>query len=169
MYARRRSSHGGISSCLNPMIWVGAFVIGVGLSCLVLVGLWATRKPSAAPAQSTAILNVIRAPTATPIVVTPTLVASPTDSALPPGPPSGTIQIGAYVQINGTGGNGLRLRAEPGLNSPVRLVGSEAEVFRVDDGPREIDGYSWWYLVGPFDETRYGWAVANFLAVVQNP
>jgi len=49
------------------------------------------------------------------------------------------------------------------------LLGSEAEVFRVQDGPREVDGYTWWYLVGPFDETRRGWAVANYLQIVQNP
>jgi hypothetical protein len=79
------------------------------------------------------------------------------------------IALGAHVQILGTGGDGLRLRMEPGLGGQVRLLGSEAEVFRVDDGPVELDGYTWWYLVGPFNERRHGWAVSNFLAVVQNP
>jgi hypothetical protein len=73
------------------------------------------------------------------------------------------------VQIIGTGGDGLRLRDQPGLDGKVLLLGSEAEVFRVQDGPREVDGYTWWYLVGPFDETRRGWAVANYLQIVQNP
>jgi hypothetical protein len=49
------------------------------------------------------------------------------------------------------------------------MLGLEGEVFLVQEGPEEVDGYSWWYLVGPFDETRRGWAVANFMAVVQNP
>jgi hypothetical protein len=49
------------------------------------------------------------------------------------------------------------------------MLGAEAEVFQVSDGPREIDGYTWWYLVGPYDESRRGWAVANYLSVVQNP
>jgi hypothetical protein len=79
------------------------------------------------------------------------------------------IAIGAHVQIQGTGGDGLRLRSEPGLNGEILLLGSESEVFRVADGPVDTDGYTWWHLVGPFDETRQGWAVSNYLVVVQNP
>jgi hypothetical protein len=75
----------------------------------------------------------------------------------------------AYVQISGTGGDGLRLRVEPGLKSEVRILGAEDEVFEVKDGPREADGFTWWYLVGPYDQTRRGWAVSNYLQVVQNP
>ena len=86
-----------------------------------------------------------------------------------PFPPAGVIATGAYVQITGTGGDGLRLRTEPGLNADVRILGAEAEVFLVQDGPRQVDGYTWWYLVGPYDSTRRGWAVSNYLAVVQNP
>ena len=73
------------------------------------------------------------------------------------------------MQITGTGGDGLRLRTEPGLNADVRILGAEAEVFLVQDGPRQVDGYTWWDLVGPYDSTRRGWAVSNYLAVVQNP
>jgi hypothetical protein len=79
------------------------------------------------------------------------------------------VDIGAFVEITGTGGDGLRLRAEPGLDSDVRMLGGEAEVFQIRDGPREADGYTWWYLVALIDETRNGWAVSNYLAVVQNP
>jgi hypothetical protein len=40
----------------------------------------------------------------------------------------------------------------------------------VEDGPQEVDDFTWWYLVAPFDETRSGWAVANYLApTTQNP
>jgi hypothetical protein len=42
-------------------------------------------------------------------------------------------------------------------------------VFRLEDGPVDKDGYSWWYLIAPFDESRNGWAVSNFLVVIQNP
>jgi hypothetical protein len=49
------------------------------------------------------------------------------------------------------------------------MLGVEAEVFQVRDGPRDVDGYVWWFLVAPTDETRGGWAVSNYLAVVQNP
>ncbi len=43
------------------------------------------------------------------------------------------------------------------------LLGTEAEVFKVEDGPMEADGYTWWYLVGPFDPDRKGWGVADYL------
>jgi hypothetical protein len=63
----------------------------------------------------------------------------------------------------------LRLRDQPGLNSEIRMVVSEAEVFLVQEGPVDLDGYLWWRLVGPFDDTRQGWAVSNYLNLVQNP
>jgi hypothetical protein len=84
-------------------------------------------------------------------------------------PASEAISIGALVQVSGTGGDGLRLRAEPGLNSQVLFLGLESEVFQVSDGPRQADGYTWWLLVAPYDPTLSGWAVANYLVVVQSP
>jgi hypothetical protein len=54
-------------------------------------------------------------------------------------------------------------------NSNVLMVASEAEVFRVVDGPVISDDYSWWHLQGPYDETRHGWAVVSYLEIVQNP
>ncbi len=77
--------------------------------------------------------------------------------------------MGAYVQITGTGGDGLRVRAEAGLKGAVRFIALEAEVFQVTDGPQEADGYTWWYLVAPADESRQGWAASNYLTVVQSP
>jgi hypothetical protein len=88
---------------------------------------------------------------------------------VPPSPPPGEIAVGAYVQITGTSGAGLRFREQPGLEAPVLMLGAEAEVFKVEQGPQDADGYVWWYLVGPYDPARHGWAVANYLEVVQNP
>ena len=73
------------------------------------------------------------------------------------------------MQINGTEGAGLRIRSAPGLNSDTVFRGEEAETFKVNDGPKQADGYTWWYVVAPFDETRAGWAAADFLAVVPAP
>jgi hypothetical protein len=77
--------------------------------------------------------------------------------------------VGAYVQITGTGGDGLRLRADPGLDGEVRFLALESEMFQVMDGPRQEGDYSWWFLVAPYDEKVKGWAVANYLTIVQNP
>jgi len=135
----------------------------------VVTILWLTRSSSPPDSISTAVLNVIEAPEATGTPTENNPLTSLTPSNVPPSPPAGEISIGAYVQILDTGGAGLRLRSEPSLNGQVLLLGSEAEVFEVKDGPVEMDGYTWWYLVGPFDETRRGWAVANYLNLVQNP
>ena len=77
--------------------------------------------------------------------------------------------MGSFVQITGTGGDGLRIRTEPGLSSEVRFLGLDSEVFEIREGPQEIDGHTWWYLVAPFEENRNGWAVSGYLSVVQNP
>jgi hypothetical protein len=95
-------------------------------------------------------------PTIDPALITPTL-------------PPNTIGIGGYVQISGTEGEGLRIRSAAGLNSNTVFRGEEAEVFVVRDGPQDVDGYTWWYLVAPYDDTRAGWAAADFLAVVPAP
>jgi len=81
----------------------------------------------------------------------------------------GTIALNTYVQITGTGGDGLRLRASPGLASDPLFFGNESEVFLVTGGPEQADGYTWWYLTAPYDQTRAGWAVASFLAFVSSP
>jgi hypothetical protein len=80
-----------------------------------------------------------------------------------------TIHIDGYVQISGTGIDGLRIRSAPGLNTNTVFRGEESEVFLVKDGPQEADGYTWWYVVASYDETRAGWAAADFLAVVPSP
>jgi hypothetical protein len=147
---------------------LGAFLLGMVLFAIV-VALLLSIPPGAAPASTQiAIVTVIPAATRTNPgpVVTPTSAASPT---LPPPPSVGTITIGSLVQVAGTGGDGLRLRVEPGLEEQVRFLGIEAEVFEVVDGPVELDGFVWYLLMTPIDEARRGWAVSNYLVTVQNP
>ncbi len=155
---------------LNPWLIFSAIGFGVALLLATLLLLSWTRAPNPPNSAATAVITVIALPTASPILPT----ATPTEAELPsatglPLPPPGDIAIDAYVQVTGTGGAGLRLRVGPGLEGEVRMLGLEDEVFLVQDGPQQADSYTWWYLVGPFDESRRGWAVANFLRVVQNP
>lgn len=154
----------------DPLVVIGALFFGFSLLAATLALLWLTRSPAPAAGVPTAALTVIPYPTETPLPPTATQASatSPTPSPLPP-PPPGNISVGAYVQIAGTGGDGLRLRVEPGLSSDVRMLGLESEVFEVRDGPRQADGYTWWFLVTPLDQARSGWAVANYLARVQSP
>ncbi|GAB4424080.1 MAG: hypothetical protein Kow002_13630 [Anaerolineales bacterium] len=62
-----------------------------------------------------------------------------------------------------------RLRAAPGLNGEPVSLGYDEEVFQVREGPQQADGYTWWYLVAPYDESRAGWAAAAFLAPIPSP
>jgi hypothetical protein len=150
-------------------IW--AVVGAVVLACLlaaIMMAFMLLRKAHGPTVPSTAILKIIAAAT---LSATPELSAQTPENPSEPVPTlaSGNIDLNSLVQVTGTGGDGLRLRDHPGINSTIRIVASEAEVFKVDDGPISADGYTWWHLVGPYDETRQGWAVANYLGVLQSP
>ncbi|MEW6403821.1 MAG: hypothetical protein AB1649_18655, partial [Chloroflexota bacterium] len=152
---------------LNRWVILGSvgFAACLLISTLVIIG-WTSPRVSPDVGFAPADMTMIPAPTHTPLVTpAPTndpLLATPTLAA-------GTIGIGGYVQISGTEGEGLRIRSAAGLNTETVFRGEEAEVFIVRDGPQEVDGYVWWYLVAPYDETRAGWAAADFLAVVPAP
>ncbi len=153
-------------SLFNFWVILGAFIFAAFLIVLTLVLIGWTR-PRFAPNVGfvPADLTVIPAPTHTPNAPpTPTF-----DPNVTPTLPAGQIEIGAYVQITGTQGEGLRLRAAPGLTSDQLFLGYDQEVYQVHDGPKQLDGYTWWYLVAPYDETRAGWAAADFLSVVPSP
>ncbi len=149
--------------------WTILGSIGVAAALLVftliIIG-WTTPRLSPEVGFAPADLTLIPAPTATlNVTLTPTLdPAAATSTA-----DAETIQIGGYVQISGTEGEGLRIRSAAGLDSDTVFRGEEAEVFVIREGPQEADGYTWWYLVAPYDETRAGWAAAEFLAVVPPP
>ncbi len=143
--------------------------LGVTLLLLILTFIWIEWTAPPAPSQGNflAVLTVIPAPSATsPFAPTPTPGASPDTT---PTASAGQIAIGSYVQISGTDGQGLRIRSAPGLNSDPLFLGNDSEVFVVKDGPKQADGYTWWYLVAPYDQTRTGWAASNYLSIVPPP
>jgi hypothetical protein len=67
------------------------------------------------------------------------------------------------VEVVGTEGDGLRLRQDPSTTGTILTLAGESEVFTVQDGPRDADGRTWFYLVSPSDAARAGWAVADYL------
>jgi hypothetical protein len=107
------------------------------------------------------------------VIPAPTLTsnAPPTATIDPfaPTPAPTGIAIGNYVQISGTEGQGLRIRSTPGLDGEFVFLGYDSEVFIVQDGPQTLDGYTWWYLVAPYDATRVGWAASDFLTYIPSP
>ncbi|MCZ2126239.1 MAG: hypothetical protein LC099_00505 [Anaerolineales bacterium] len=151
---------------LNRFVLVGSLIVAAILILIALIRIgWTAPRRSLDVGFAPADLTMIPAPTHTPAATataTPDPLATPTSDGV-------TIMINGFVQISGTGGDGLRIRSAPGLNSETQFRGEESEVFRVADGPQEADGYTWWRLVASYDETRAGWAASEFLAVVPSP
>jgi len=157
-------------SLLNIKVIIGAIIFAAGIFTVLVIILWTAKAESISAVSATAILHVIEAPTQTPIApkTTETPVPTPTSAEQVP-QPGGDIAVGDYVQVSGTGGDGLRLHQEAGVSSEVRYIAIEAQLFLVKDGPIEVDGYTWWLLQDPYTENSDGWGVANYLAIVQNP
>ncbi|QYK51656.1 MAG: hypothetical protein KF701_03970 [Anaerolineales bacterium] len=121
--------------------------------------------PASTVEERSAALTWIPGPTNTPApTATPVPTSTPTPAFEPPA--SGEMGVGAYVQIVGTEGRGLNIRNAPGLSTNIQFLAYDAEVFVVRDGPREVDGLTWWYLVTPVDSARAGWAAGTYLEVV---
>lgn len=149
----------------NRWVILGA-ILFAGLLTLITamsIGLTTPLQASAvgfAPAD----LTMIPAPTST-----SSAPATPTIDPFAPSPTPTGLALGNYAQITGTEGQGLRIRATPGLNGESVFLGYDSEVFLVKDGPQTVDGYVWWYLVAPYDETRAGWAASDFLTYIPAP
>jgi hypothetical protein len=76
--------------------------------------------------------------------------------------------VGALVEVFGTSGDGLRLRSEPDLQASILVLGVDTEVFQVEDGPVEAEGFQWWYLINPYDTAKQGWAVSTYLRALSS-
>ena len=151
---------------LTLITCLGSLAIIVVLAIVLVISIQFMFPESTKQPLPTQLFTVIPAPSITSPVIAPTLLPGQDSTPEPTAVPSGEMGIGAYVQIYGTGGDGLRLRAGPGTDNPPLFLGKESEVFQVKDGPKESGGFTWWYLVAPYDESRKGWAVQNYLSVV---
>ncbi len=154
----------------DPRVWGGALLVGG----VLLAGLWVALaflgKAGGPAAALPARVTVIPAPTATPAPPTTPTPAGATATPLAPPPPlPGSLGVGVFVQIRGTGGDGLRVRTQPGLGAPIVFLAKEGEVFHILAGPRQADGYTWWRLTANGAPERTGWAVSNYLSVLPTP
>ena len=157
---------------LSVPVWVLLVVAAV---CMLACGglwtyVWVTRPAAVRQPTPTPIFVVIApARTSTPILTATSLAldqstmeSTPT---FPPPPVGSLIKVGANIQVVGTE-QGLRLRYEPGLEHEVNYLAFDSEVFLVEDGPRQVDGLTWWFLVSHSDTTRNGWGASNYLQVI---
>jgi hypothetical protein len=157
-----------LSSILNVRVLLGALGIAGFLILVTFLSIgWTKPDPDRDFGFAPADLTIIPAPTST-LNVTATYTPDPLIVGTPTLAPD-EIGVGGYVQITGTNGEGLRLRSDPSLNGTPAFLGYDSEVFEVREGPQESDGYTWWYLVAPYDETRAGWAASSFLGAIPSP
>ncbi len=153
---------------LTPVTCLSALAVIVILAILLVFLIQVSFPEGAKSPALTQPFTVIPAPSVTIPVIMPTIPPSVNVTIVPTPLPSGQMGVGAYVQISGTGGDGLRLRGGPGTTFPPLFLGMESEVFKVTDGPKDADGFTWWYLVAPYDENRKGWAAQNYLSVISD-
>jgi hypothetical protein len=148
---------------INPWVIGGAVVIASILLVLSFYAAGGLLPPATGSYAGGANITVIPLPTFTNTPIPTAAPATPTEETFE------QIQQGGFAQISGTEGEGLRLRRDPSLNGEIIYLGLEGEIFQVVGGPEEQDGYLWWKLTAPLNESRSGWAVSNYLEPVQGP
>jgi len=159
-----------IKKSINLKVLLGAVIFAACVFALLLLILWSSKVNSITQVPATALLSIIEASTETPpapaIAITPTSDIISTRQSTQTG---SVIKIGDFVQVSGTGGDGLRLHESAGVSGKVDYVAIDSEVFLVEAGPTNADDYNWWLLQDPFTKNTVGWGVANYLVVIQNP
>jgi hypothetical protein len=153
-----------IKLLLNPVTLLTSLILLIGFVLVTTIILFLGRDPVPA-AWVTPEVTMIAAATLTPTSPEPTATPLPTPTSIVV-LPEGVIGVGAYVQVTGTAGAGLRMRGQPGLDGSVNFTAMDAEVFLVIDGPVEADGYQWWHLEAPYDQARNGWSAGDFLSTI---
>lgn len=78
----------------------------------------------------------------------------------------GVFSAGLEVMVTNTGGDGLRVRLEAGLDSTPLFLATEGELFKITSGPSLIDNRVWWEIESLVDRNRAGWAVQDYLQVI---
>ncbi|KAF0112488.1 MAG: hypothetical protein FD147_84 [Chloroflexi bacterium] len=151
---------------LNRKVVLGAIAISaIGLFYLLVLlnGLSYNQSMTITPKAN---LTVIAGPQIPTLDMSQLSSATPTISVDAQLTNGNGFRSGSYVQITGTGSNGLRIRNNPGTNAEINFVANESEVFQVIGGPIVLDNFTWWQLSTPYDQNRQGWAAAEYLIAV---
>ena len=130
---------------------------------LVMTGITFKDSGSTTPQAALTVISAVGVPTQDLSL----LVETPTATPQPAPTDQNGIALGKFVQISGTGGVGLRIRAGAGTEYDTNFLANESEVFKVIGGPVEANNITWYQLVAPYDESRQGWASAEYLVLIQ--
>jgi len=72
-------------------------------------------------------------------------------------------RVGDTVKIYGTENQGLRVREDPGLDKYIKYIAKEGDLYRITDGPFNLDDFMWWRIQSLKTPGSEGWSVENFL------
>lgn len=125
--------------------------LAIALLVLIAIGSFVVLRARSQPA---AVPTALRSAPATRTVAT-TSVRTPIFPTITPSPPAPVLQVGGSALIANTEGRPLRGRQEPSLKSPVRVSFKEGEQVKIQEGPVQADGYTWWRLEG---SSGMGWS-----------
>jgi len=165
---RRRISRDFIrKQRVSATVVVGAVVVAAGMFILLIAAIWLFLPSHPTITAPTPVMAIVPAPSQTP-TLSLTAIANLTPTGQTPATVGG-IAVGYFVQVFNTGGGGLNFRSTPNLQGQILFLAKEAEVFVVEDGPKQADNHTWWYLVSNIDHSRAGWAVADYLSLVATP
>ena len=156
-----RSRSSGLFSA--TLVWQ-TLAISAGLLVLAIALVMATAPAPPDPANTVALATIIPNPTVP--YIPSVLENDPYVPTAVPTPVPGQIGIGSMVQVTGTEGIGLRFRSSAGLAGKEVFMGFDTEAFKVIDGPRQLDGYTWYFLESANNDQRSGWAVSNYLTLL---
>ena len=147
-------------------LWQGVGVILGGLALGILFVIVSLTRSYRIETSLEPEITVLVVATRTPNILattTPNLEENQTPTGSPGIIQGADFLVGDVVEIFGTEGQGLSIRHEPGLTAGVDGYGMEGEIFEIRGGPIEMDGYVWWFLVSPYDDSKKGWGVGIFL------
>jgi len=151
---------------INKRVIIGAIVIAAIFVFYGVLALNGYTYQKSVSGQATAYITVIAADVI-PTVDTALMFITPTATIDPAIGDLAGVAVGKYVQIKGTGGAGLNVRAVAGKDTSAIFIADESEVFLVVGGPELKDDIIWWQIAAPYEDARQGWAAADYLSVIE--
>ncbi len=150
-------------------MWVALPVGVLGL----IAALWfLVIAPGSPPPRATATpaLTATVKPTITLASIAPTQSTEPTAEATvapttAPTAAPGTFDLGARVEVAGTGGAGLRIRQAPGTDSQTLKFLTDGTKLFIVGGPQQAGGMTWWKVDD--QAGTIGWVAGQYIKPVQ--
>jgi len=88
--------------------------------------------------------------------------------SIPASPIPGVFAVGIKVEISGTGGDGLRMREDPGMDSEILYLAREGEDCIILEGPKIEENLIWWKIQSLEEENKSGWSVQTYMNTINN-